>query len=88
MLFRSRDVCRALIPYSNLEVSFLLKPYDNEVPCTGISFKKNLLEELNNNKELLNNGDKDDNDCSGSDSSHSEDDLPISILKQVIPYIQ
>lgn len=44
-----------------------------------------MLLELQNNKELLECGDRDSSDYSGSDSVLSDDDLSSTIHKAVIP---
>ena len=92
-----KDLCRSLIPYCNIEIPLNLpletslnrnknlSLSNNLKKVSSVKWFNELVEELKTNKKLLNSGDLDDNDCSGSDSAPSEDDLPNRIIDKIIP---
>ena len=98
-----RDLCRALIPYCNINVALSISPIlsptqsksvfkdttkknvqKNKEKVLGTQWRNELLNELKSNKDLLNVGDVDE--CSGSDSAPSDDNLPDNIMAKIVPH--
>lgn len=91
-----KDLCRALIPYCNLNVSFSVPATISSAKARyssheyskkrviGTEWKNELLSELKRSQELLNVGDVDE--CSGSDSAPSDDNLPDNIMAKIVPH--
>lgn len=88
-----RDLCRTLIPYCGLSIEFPLhknikaQEIKNNVDVSpnAADWKTKLMEELKGNKELLNMGDEDSSDNSGSDSEPSEDELDEKTITKYVP---
>ncbi len=77
-----RDLCRTLIPYCGLSVSFVLP---QSVPSvTPSEWRDRLLAELKANKELLATGDEDSDDSSASDDAPSDDNLPEAVIGKLL----
>jgi len=76
-----RDICRCLIPYCNFDVPFTINP---TLSTTGSKLYDTFLNELKGNEELLNMGDVDSSEYSGSDSCPSDDNLPSTMINRVL----
>jgi len=81
-----RDVCRALILYFNLDSiprGVNEPPYNMKM--NSEDFKSKIMDELKNNKELIEKG-NDENESSGSEDCPSDDNLSKVVLSQLLPY--
>lgn len=84
-----RDIGRALIPYCGLSVPFPVRPPPRRASQakpreTAARLKERAIEELRENSELIAQGTESSDECSGSDSNPSEDDLPDQMLQKVL----
>ena len=81
-----RDLCRAILIYSNIYCPDELKHlYGPKEDGQKGNINNMFAEELKNNTKLLSAGDGDSS--GGSDSEPSDDNLPLDEVSKVVPIV-